>query len=166
MVLVQQVIEIIAVDLGGVENDRGVLGIGVFLGGLATLVGIDVAVDGGGVDLAVLQLHPLDLVLPDQVGQGAEIHLEAGGLVGGVAGVGGKIVKPDGQHHGPGQQHQHPPEVAPVLVVFTVLVVIRIHRGLLPYEKLLAEYGYIYWKYIIESKIKQGRKNLRRVKFL
>ncbi|MFR6394162.1 MAG: hypothetical protein ACLUNQ_02850 [Oscillospiraceae bacterium] len=95
----------------------------VGFGLLAALVGIDIAIDGGGEDLSVFKLHPGDFVLSDQIGQGAEIHLEAGGLVGRVAGIGGKIVKTDGQHYGPGQQHQHTPKVSVIFAVFVVLVV-------------------------------------------
>ena len=123
MVLVQQLIEAGAVDVGGVEDDLGFFGVGVGLGGLAAVVGVDVSVDGGGKDLAVLELHAGDLVLPHQIGQSAEIHLEAGGLIGSVAGVGGEIVKADGQHHRPGQQHQHTPKVSVIFAVFVVLVV-------------------------------------------
>ena len=123
MMLLQQVVEIVAVDLRGVKSDLGFLGVGVGFGLLAALVGIDIAIDGGGEDLSVFKLHPGDFVLSDQIGQGAEIHLEAGGLVGRVAGIGGKIVKTDGQHYGPGQQHQHTPKVSVIFAVFVVLVV-------------------------------------------
>ena len=123
MMLVQQVVEIVAVDLCGVKNDLGFFGVGVGFGFLAALVGIDIAVNRGGEDLAVFKLHPGDFILPNQVGQSAEIHLKAGGLVGCVSGIGGKIVKADGQHHRPGQQHQHTPKVSVVLAVFVVLVV-------------------------------------------
>ena len=131
MMLIQQRIETAAVDVGGVENDLGFFGVGIGLRLLAALIGVNIAVNGDGIDLAVLKFHPGDLVLTHQIRQSAEIHLKAGGIVGGIAGIGGKIVETDGQHQGPGQQHQHPPEVAPALAVF-VVIVFRIHRGLLP----------------------------------
>jgi len=127
-VLIEQRQQVRVRQLRGIEREPLLVGLGI---ALAVLVGEGIAVDRRGIDRFVLEFDGLDLVGLDHLDELAVLDLVAGGLVGGVAGIGVDILEHHDQNQRPQDQRGHPPHpAAVVLVVF--LVLIGIHIYLLP----------------------------------
>ena len=128
VVLLQQGQELAVGQLGGVQRQLGILGLGVALGlfgaVLLGLLRVGIALHGGDVDGAVLEQDLVHLILLHHVDHLAVLDLVAGGLVGGVAGIGADVVHRHRQHHRPQHQRQHAPQPVAVFVVFVVFIVI------------------------------------------
>ena len=134
--LLQQGQQLTVGQLGGIEGQLGILGLGVALGLFHAVflgfLGVGIAFYRSDVDGAVLEENLLHLVLFHHFDHLAVLDLVAGGLVGGIAGVSADVIHGHRQHHGPGNQRQDAPQAVVVFVVLIVAVIVVIcHKTLL-----------------------------------
>ena len=136
VVLLQQRQETGVIESGGIQDQRRFLALGIALGFLVLiggLLGVDVAVHGGGIQDAVLDLQLRHLILLNEVDELAVRDLMAAGPLGEIVAVSVDIVEHHRQHQRPDDEGHHPPHIAvAVLVIFLVFLVVGIHVGLLP----------------------------------
>ena len=128
LMLLQKGQQIGVVEIGGVQRQLGILGLGIGFGRrlavLVLLLGVGVALHRCDIDGVVLEQHLVHLAALDEGHHLAVFDLVAGGLIGGVAVVGGEIVECHRQHQRPCHQRQDAPQVAAALAVFVVFVVV------------------------------------------
>ena len=136
VVFLQQRQETGVIESGGIQDQRRFLALGIALGFLVLiggLLGVDVAVHGGGIQDALLDLQLRHLILLNEVDKLAVRDLMAAGPLGEIVAVSVDIVEHHRQHQRPDDEGHHPPHIAvAVLVIFLVFLVVGIHVGLLP----------------------------------
>ena len=144
IVLLQQRQQLVVGQVRGVQRQVGLFGLGVGLGrllaALLDLLRIGIAVHRSDIDGLILELDLLDLVLFHHLHHLAVLDLVAGGLVGGIAGIGADVIHRHRQHHRPGNQRHNTAHPVAVFVVFVVAVVIICHITLLERADILIMY--------------------------
>ena len=147
MVLIEQRQQIVVGKLGRVERDLVFL---LLLMLLAVLVGVNIAVNGGNINGAVLKFHTGYLVVLYHLDKFAVLHLVAGGPVGGVAGVSAEIIEAYGKYQGPCDQRENTAQIAVGFAVFVLIVfIIRVHKGPPSVKKRRGATFSFIWQYTI-----------------